>query len=246
MITKVVPGQLVATLDAEHVAKEASARIAKVLRDAIGLFGHATIALSGGNTPRATYALLAREALDWAKLEVFFVDERAVAPTDERSNYRWAKASLLDAAPFTPSRIHRMPADAADLEQAAHDYEALIRSHVRKVGTLPGFDVVVLGIGDDGHTASMFPGEPTVDITDRLVAAVPAAPPKHEARLTLTSPILENARVVFILAVGKDKCPALERVWSVTGTTKETPARIVRGVRGGVTWVIDKSAGGMG
>jgi 6-phosphogluconolactonase len=246
MITKVVPGQLVATLDADHVAREASARIARVLRDAIGLFGQATIALSGGNTPRAAYALLAKESLDWAKVEVFWVDERAVSPTDERSNYRWAKAALLDSAPVLPARVHRMPADSADLDGAARAYEALIRAKVAQVGPLPGFDVVVLGIGDDGHTASMFPGEPTVDITDRLVVAVPAAPPKHEARLTLTSPILENARAVFILAVGKDKCPALERVWSITGTTKETPARIVRGVRGAVTWVIDKSAGGMG
>jgi len=187
MITKVVPGQLVATLDADHVAREASARIARVLRDAIGLFGQATIALSGGNTPRAAYALLAKESLDWAKVEVFWVDERAVSPTDERSNYRWAKAALLDSAPVLPARVHRMPADSADLDGAARAYEALIRAKVAQVGPLPGFDVVVLGIGDDGHTASMFPGEPTVDITDRLVVAVPAAPPKHEARLTLTS-----------------------------------------------------------
>jgi 6-phosphogluconolactonase len=246
MITKVVPGQLVATLDADHVAREASARIAKVLRDALGLFGQASIALSGGNTPRAAYALLAKETLDWGKVDVFWVDERAVPPTDDRSNFRWAKASLLDAASIPPSRVHRMPADAADLAAAARDYEQLIRAKVRSVGTLPGFDVVVLGVGDDGHTASLFPGEPTVDILDRLVTAVPEAKPKHEARLTLTSPILENARAVFILVVGADKSPALERVWSVGGTTQETPARIIRGVRGAVTWVIDKGAGGMG
>lgn len=246
MITKVVPGQLVATIDAEHVAKEAAARIAKVLRDATLSTGLATLALSGGNTPRAAYALLAKEALEWTKVHVFWVDERAVGPTDDRSNYRWAKASLLDNAPIPAANIHGMPGDAPDLDAAARDYEALLRKTARLDGGLPALDVVVLGIGDDGHTASMFPGEPTIEITDRLVVAVPAAQPKHEARLTMTTPLIENARAAFILAVGKDKSAPLERVWSVAGTLKETPARITRGIRGSVTWIIDKTAGGLG
>ncbi len=246
MTTKVVPGQLVATFDAEHVAREAAARMAKTLREAIAQRGSASMALSGGNTPRDAYERLASEpGVDWSQVHVFWVDERAVGPTDDRSNYRWAKATLLDQAPIPAANVHRMRGDASDLDAAAREYEALVRAKVRPAGELPSFDLVVLGIGEDGHTASMFPGEATVEISDRLVVAVRAAPGR-EARLTLTTPVLENARVVFVLAVGKNKSPALERVWSTSGSLRETPARILRGVRGGLTWVIDKAAGGMG
>src|SRR5271166_1962322 len=130
MVTKVVPGQLVASQDAAHVARDAATRIAKVLRAAIAKGGRATLALSGGNTPRDAYGLLARESgLDWTKVHVFWVDERAVPPTDDRSNYRWAKATLLDAAGIAPARVHRMPADGPDLEAAARAYDKEIRAH---------------------------------------------------------------------------------------------------------------------
>jgi len=247
MTTKVVPGQLVAARGADEVAREAAARLARALRNAIGRNGRAAIALSGGNTPRDAYAHLAKESgLDWTKVHVFWVDERAVPPTDDRSNYRWAKAMLLDPAGVRADRVHRMPADARDRDAAAREYERTIRDHVELDGDgVPAFDVAVLGVGEDGHTASLFPGQPTVDVTDRLVAAVEA----HgglEARLTLTVPAIEHARNVFILAVGAGKRPALERAWSAQGDVHETPARIVRGCRGTVTWLIDKAAGGLG
>src|SRR5579883_2644658 len=161
MTTKVVPGQLIAAPDSAQVAREAAARIARVLRAALARSGRASIALSGGNTPRDTYALLAQDtAVDWTKVDVFWVDERAVPPTDDRSNYRWAKASLLDPAGIAPARVHRMPADARDLEAAAREYDKEIRAHV-ELGPegVPAFDVMVLGVGEDGHTASLFPGE---------------------------------------------------------------------------------------
>jgi 6-phosphogluconolactonase len=246
MTTKVVPGQLVASRDAAQVATEAATRFARVLRSAVAKSGRAAIALSGGNTPRDAYALLAKESgLDWTKIDVFWVDERAVSPTDDRSNYRWAKATLLDPAGIAPARVHRMLAESPDREAAARDYEKVIREHVALDGDgIPAFDVVVLGVGDDGHTASLFPGETTVDIHDRLVASVEASGAR-EARLTLTVPALEHARQIFILAVGPAKRPALERVWSAQGNVHETPARVVRGCRGAVTWLIDKAAGGV-
>jgi 6-phosphogluconolactonase len=246
MTTKVVPGQLVASRDAAQVAREAATRMARALRSAVGKGGRAAIALSGGNTPRDAYALLARESgVDWTKVNVFWVDERAVPPTDDRSNYRWAKATLLDAAGIAPARVHRMPADAPDREAAAREYEKAIREDVELDGDgVPAFDVVVLGVGDDGHTASLFPGEPTVDIHDRLVAAVGPSGAR-EARLTLTPTAIEHARQLFILAVGAGKRPALERVWAAQGNVHETPARVVRGCRGAVTWLIDKAAGGL-
>lgn len=152
MTTKVVPGQLVAVPDLESLAKEASARFARALRDALARRGKASLALSGGETPRPAYERLARErGIDWHKIDIFWIDERAVAPDDDRSNYKWAKKSLLDHV--EGARVHRMPGDAKDLDQAARDYEKLLMS------SLPtgGFDVAVMGVGDDGHTASLFP-----------------------------------------------------------------------------------------
>jgi 6-phosphogluconolactonase len=246
MTTKVVPGQLVASRDVAQVAREAATRIARALRNAVTKNGRASIALSGGNTPRDAYALLAKESgLDWTKVNVFWVDERAVPPTDDRSNYRWAKTTLLDPAGITAARVHRMPAEATDRAGAARDYEKAIREDVELDGDgIPAFDVLVLGVGDDGHTASLFPGEKTVDIQDRLVAAVDASGAR-EARLTLTPPAIEHARQLFILAVGAAKRPPLERVWAAQGNIHETPARVVRGCRGAVTWLIDKAAGGL-
>jgi 6-phosphogluconolactonase len=138
-----------------------------------------------------------------------------------------------------------MPGEAPDREAAARDYEKALRARVEADAEgIPALDVVVLGIGDDGHTASLFPGETTIDLTDRLVAAVPARGDR-EARLTLTAVVLEHAKNVFILAVGAGKLPALERVWAAQGDVHETPARVVRGCRGTLTWIIDKAAGGL-
>jgi 6-phosphogluconolactonase len=247
MTTKVVPGQLVAARDLAQVSAESAVRIARSLRAAIARSGRASLALSGGSTPRDTYSLLARESgLDWTRVHVFWVDERAVPPTEDRSNYRWAKATLLDGAGIAPDNVHRMVAESSDLAGSARDYESTIRRFVELDGDgIPSLDAVVLGIGDDGHTASLFPGEGTVDVRDRLVAAVPKGS-GHEARLTLTTTALEHARQLFIIVVGSSKRPALERVWSAQGNVHETPARVVRGCRGIVTWIIDKAAGGLG
>jgi 6-phosphogluconolactonase len=246
MTTKVVPGVLIATPDVDQVARESATRMAKVIREAIEARGSAAIALSGGNTPREAYALLAREALDWQKVDVFWVDERAVPPDDDRSNYHWAKKTLIDPAKIPADRVHRMQGEAADLDAAARAYEQLLRVKIRnKSNGVPSFDLMVMGIGDDGHTASLFPGEPHVNITDRLVVHVP---PKgsREARLTVTPPIIEAAMAAIVLVVGKGKNGPLERAWLVAGSLSDTPARIIRNVRGSITWVIDRAAGGLG
>ncbi|HVJ93592.1 MAG TPA: 6-phosphogluconolactonase [Labilithrix sp.] len=246
MVTKVVPGMLIATPTAEQVAREACARMKRAIHDAIKERGSATIALSGGNSPLDAYRCLAAQSIDWNKVQIYWVDERAVPPDDERSNYAGAKRALLDAITIPAANVHRMHGQHSDLAKAAEDYETELRDTVKAhVAGIPALDLVVLGIGDDGHTASLFPGEDTVDITDRLVAAVPARSGR-EARLTLTAPVLENAKASVIIVIGKSKHDALERVWSTSGDVKETPARIVRGFRGAITWVIDRAAGGMG
>lgn len=246
MTTKVIPGMLIAMVAAEDVAREASARIAKALRDAVTGRGRATLALSGGETPKATYAKLAAEpGVDWTKIDIFFVDERAVPATSERSNYRMVKEALLDAAKVPADLVHRMDGEAKDLQQAAAEYEQLLRSKAAKGARTPELDVIILGVGDDGHTASLFPGDGSVDVVDKLALAVPAKG-EREARITLTVPVLEHARAAFVLAVGAKKTPALERVWAVTGSLSDTPARAIRNIQGSIMWVIDKAAGGMG
>ena len=246
MVTKVVPGLLIATPDAAQAAREACARMTRAIEEALKERAIATIALSGGGTPLDAYRLLAHQPIDWKKVHVYWVDERAVPPSHERSNYGAAKKAFLDAISIPPGNVHRMRGEDPDVEKAAADYEAELRDTVKaKVAGLPALDLVVLGIGDDGHTASLFPGADTVNITDRLVAAVPAREGR-EARLTLTAPVLENARSSVIIVLGKSKHDALERIWATSGDVKTTPARIIRGFRGSITWVIDRAAGGMG
>ena len=246
MTTKVVPGMLIAVQDKDGVAREAASRMARAIKDGIGKRGGVTIALSGGSTPNPAYALLAQENVDWSKVQVFWVDERAVPPTHDRSNYKAAKANLLDPANIPAANVHRMPGEAQDLEQAAREYAQLLGSRAPAAPNgAPQLDLVIMGIGDDGHTASLFPGEKTVDVLDRWVAAVPAGKDR-EARLTITVPVIEQARSVMILCVGKAKQEPLERIWSTSGDVHHTPGRVIRGCRGAVTWVIDKAAGGLG
>jgi len=240
---KPATGHLVALPDAPQVTRSAAERLATALRDRLGRPGPATLALSGGNTPRDAYVDLARApGIDWSRVEVFWVDERAVAPTDDRSNYRWAKSTLIDGAKIPLASVHRMPADEPDLHAAAQAYEATLRSRVGAGPSgFPAFDAVVMGIGDDGHTASLFPGEATVDLEDRWVAAVPASGPR-EARLTITRPVIQHARQTFVLAVGKGKHDALGRAWAASGDLRATPSRLLLQCRGEVTWICDDSA----
>ena len=246
MVTKVVPGLLIATQDGAQAAREACNRITKTLQDAIRDRGTATMALSGGSSPLDAYRLLAQETIDWNKVHVYWVDERAVPPTHERSNYGHAKKAFLDPAGVPEGNVHRMRGEIPDLDVAAREYEAELRDTVKsKLGGLPSIDLLVLGIGDDGHTASLFPGERTAEITDRLVAPVPAKADR-EPRLTLTVPMLENARACIVIVLGKAKHPALERIWSTSGDVEVTPGRVIRNFRGSICWVIDRAAGGMG
>jgi 6-phosphogluconolactonase len=246
MTTDGVPGQLIASSEPAQVAREAAARIVTVLESSIELRGRASLALSGGNTPLDAYRLLAQgNRVDWTKVQIFWVDERAVPPNDDRSNYRWAKATLLDPARVPQECIHRMEAERPDRDAAAHEYETTLRSLVPPNDDgVPCLDALVLGVGDDGHTASLFPGEPTVDVTGQAVAVVPARG-AHEARLTVTAPVIEHARHVFVLALGAKKYPALARVWDVRGDVHETPARILRLCRGTLVWIVDRPAAGL-
>lgn len=246
MTTKVVPGMLVATPDAATHGAEAGARISRTLREAITKRGRATLALSGGTTPQSAYAHLAGDKrIDWERVHVVWVDDRAVTADSPRSNYGAAKKVLLDPVGIPADNVHPMDGAAKDLNGAARAYEITLASLVGGQGGVPVLDVAILGVGDDGHTASLFPGSPEVHERERLVVAVPKTEDR-EARLTLTAPVLEGARALFVLAIGKSKAEPLERVWSVEGNLDETPARLLRNARGSIMWIIDRAAGGLG
>jgi 6-phosphogluconolactonase len=187
------------------------------------------MALAGGHTPRGGYRRLAQiPEIPWGSVDVFFGDERAVPPDDAESNYRMAMESLLARIPVGPDRIYRMEADAADRDAAAERYEHLLPQVL---------DVLVLGIGPDGHTASLFPGgEPVREATRRVLPAEGPEPPRH--RLTITPPVILSAREVFVLARGAEKAPAVQRALEGAVDPPGCPAQLARSG----TWILDEAA----
>ena len=231
----------VAENEAEHAALGAEI-VARAIDEAVRTRGSARVALSGGSTPGPVYRRLAQMALPLDRIDWFWVDERAGDPASPRSNYRAAHADLgLDREGVPEGRVHRMEAEDADLAAAAARYEILLR-RTFGVASAAAFDVLTLGVGDDGHTASLFPGMGSTAIDDRLVAAIPAQPSKGlEARLTLTAPVLCEARVVLFLARGAQKQRPIASAWT-DGPEDEVPARVLLHARGQVHWLLDRGA----
>jgi 6-phosphogluconolactonase len=205
--------------------------------------GRFAVALAGGSTPRALYALLAdpgapyREALPWASTHVFFGDERAVPPTHPESNHAMAHDALLARVPIPAANVHRIRGEE-DPEAAARAYEGELRAFF---GPSPHFDLVLLGMGADGHTASLFPGSPALDETSRLVVA-PLVPALGVRRITLTLHALDAAARVVFLVSGASKGAALARVLSGGCGPEALPAARVRPRGGAVLWLVDRAA----
>jgi 6-phosphogluconolactonase len=230
---------IVAGDDAE-LASLGAELLARAIDDAARDHGRARVALSGGTTPGPALRALASLSLPWDRVEWFQVDERAVGPQDARSNWR-GLVEALGAAGRGAAAMHRMEAERADRAAVAADYERIIRRSFG-VASAVAFDAMVLGIGDDGHTASLFPGLGSVAIDDRLVAAV-EAPGGLEPRLTLTAPVIREARLALVLARGASKKEPL-RAARAAGPLDEVPARVVAGGRGRIVWVVDRAAAG--
>jgi 6-phosphogluconolactonase len=201
-----------------------------------------SIALPGGNTPRPLYRLLAstyRALMPWNRVQVFWSDERYVPPDDARSNYRVARDSLLDHVPIPRENIHPMPVLLPEVEDVAEAYEETLMSHFP--GRWPRFDLVLLGLGADGHIASLFPHNPVLDERARIVAAV-RAEADSPLRLTLTLPAINHAANVHFLAAGREKASAVERALSDRSDVTVTPAAGVSPIDGDVVWWLDKAA----
>ena len=202
------------------------------------------VALSGGGTPKEVYPLILephrRDAVDWSRVEFFWGDERAVPPDHPESNFGVAYGMLISQLPnVRPDRIHRMPAEAPDLDAAALSYESELRLAFDARGDEPpAFDLVWLGMGPDGHTASLFPGSAALDERDRWVVGN-WAPGPEAWRMTLTFPVLDAAREVLFVVTGADKADALTRI---RDGSSDLPASRVAGGR--VEWIVDRAAAG--
>ena len=228
--------------DLADMSRRAAETVVGTVNDAIQTVGTCSIVLSGGATPRTLYHLLASEfraEIPWANVQVFWGDERYVPPEDSRSNYRMAKEALLDYVPCPPANIHPMPTHSPSADAAARDYERTLRNHFGE--EWPRFDIVLLGLGDDGHTASLFPGSLALAERTRWVVAA-QAPVEPHVRLTLTLPALTRARAVFVLVGGATKAEALRHVLEGAGDWIKYPAAGIRLANGPVIWWADREA----
>ena len=215
-------------------------------RQAIETRGRFFVALAGGSTPRQLYTLLPqapyRDQLDWPKVEWFFGDERAVAPDDAASNFRMARETLFDALEVPSARIHRMQAERADLAAAAADYQtAIARAFECEPDAPPAFDLVLLGMGADGHTASLFPHTKALSVDDAWVTANDV-PQLETRRMTLTLPVLNRAAMVMILVTGADKAAVLAEVLEGPSDPQRLPVQSVRPAEGELLWLLDEAA----
>ena len=228
--------------DVTDLNARAATVIAATISDAVRRHGRCRLALTGGRTPRALYTLLAstyRDQIPWAHVLVYWGDERYVPPDDADSNYGMARETLLNHVPCPAGNIHPMPTSFASPDAAARDYERTLREQFDTAW--PQFDLLLLGLGAEGHTASLFPGSPALDETTRWVVAVqaPAAPP---VRLTLTLPALVHAASIHVLAAGAEKATALHRALTDPPDPHTCPASAIRSAEGTVTWWVDRAA----
>jgi len=231
--------------DLEELGRACAGEFARLARQA-GPKRPFTVALSGGTTPRGAYTRLTqdpyRNLVPWPSLQFFWGDERHVPPDHPDSNYRMALESLLSKVPVPPENVHRIPADNPDAAAAASGYEATLKSSFRlKDGQAPRFDLVLLGLGADGHVASLFPGSEALRETTRLVMA-PWTESVRARRITLTPPVLRNAASVIVLVSGDSKAAALQRALAPEGSVDECPARLLLEARGRIVVIADRAA----
>ena len=237
--------RVVVAADPRGLVAAAEAVVRRAIARAIDERGACFVALAGGRTPKGVYERLAMPgdpAIDWSRVSVAFGDERLVPPDHPDSNYAMARAALLDRIPVPPARVIRVPGELDDPERAADDYAgALAAAFGPAARPWPVFDVVLLGIGADGHTASLFPHTPALHERRRIAAAV-EAPVTPSRRVTLTFPVLNAARTVLILTSGADKAPAVARALAPDGDWEACPVRAIRPDAGTLTWLLDAAA----
>jgi 6-phosphogluconolactonase len=236
--------------DGAAIAQYAARELIRVAADAVRDHGRFTVVLAGGSTPKALYHLLIEDpalgaALPWDKIKVFFGDERHVGPEHPESNYRMASDAMFSAAPLKPEQILRMKGEYPDTERAAREYERELRAYFQlREGEFPRFDLVLLGMGSDGHTLSLFPGSKALHETERIVTHNWVDKLSSE-RITLTAPAVNSAAEAIFMVTGTDKAPALRAVLDGPNEPELFPAQLIRPVNGNLLWLVDSAAGAL-
>jgi 6-phosphogluconolactonase len=238
--------QVVVRSSLDEVGREAAARFQRLAAESIVAAGRFSLALSGGSTPRALYRALAeppfRDAIDWPRVHLFWGDERFVPADHPDSNYRLAREAFITRVPIPEENVHPIPTEATNPETAAAQYEVTLRRFfVSPEREAPRFDLVLLGLGPDGHTASLFPESPALHENRRLVAAV-YAPRLAAWRLTLTPPVLRAAHHILFLVSGRDKASVLQEILEGPYDPRQLPAQLARPEEGDLTWLVDEAA----
>jgi len=229
----------------QELFEAAAEEVVRAAKEAVAQRGRFTIVLSGGSTPKNLYNLLAtnaRTVLPWDRMFFFWGDERHVPPTDPESNYGTAEETMLSKIPVAAGNVFRIPTENPDAAAAAEAYEHTLRKFFQLgPGEIPTFDLILLGMGPDGHTASLFPGTAGLQEKSRLVIANWVDKLKT-SRLTLTLPVLNAARCVVFLVSGTDKAPALHAVLKGDAPGEQYPAKLVRPSQGSLIWLLDRAA----
>ena len=238
-------GDLVIVPDQAALAEEGARRFEALARASIASHGRFTVALAGGSTPRGMYERLARpphrEAIDWTNVHIFWSDERYVPPDDPESSFRMAREALLAHVPIPAANIYPAPTVGGTPEAAAGAYAETIAALFDE--TPPRFDLILLGMGPDGHTASLFPGAPEVTAPgDELVVVVHDAPKPPPTRLSFTFKLINAAANVIFLVAGADKAATLHEVLRGPHDPARLPAQGVRPERGELVWLVDEAA----
>jgi len=228
------------------LAEAAAERVAALAEAVVERAGRFAVALAGGSTPKGLYARLAgepyRSRVPWRRVHVFWGDERCVPPAHSDSNFGMAAETLLQHVPIPPAQIHRMRGEDPDSDRAAAEYERCLRAaFLLKAGAFPRLDLVLLGMGADGHTASLFPGSPALGEVTRLVVA-PYVESQGGYRMTLTVPVLNEAAAILMVVAGHDKAGMLRTVLEGDERANLLPVQMVRPRSGTLSWFVDSAA----
>ena len=235
--------------DAAAIAGRAADKFIDAAISAVKEKSSFRVALAGGSTPKALYALLVSDALrgqlPWEKMQLFFGDERHVPPDHPDSNFRMASETMISKSPVRAEQVHRIKGEYPDAEQAAREYEQELRLHFKLAdGNAPRFDLVLLGMGNEGHTLSLCPGTKALRDNGRLVMRNWIGKLFAE-RVTLTAAAVNSAAQVIFMVTGKDKAPALKAVLEGPYEPEQLPAQLIEPKNGQLIWLVDTTAGGM-
>lgn len=226
--------------DQTALIKRALELVLSKIQTAIAERGLCSIALAGGNTPKPLYEAIASQDLPWDKIHVFWGDERYVPPDHPDSNEGMARHAWLDRVNIPSANIHPMPTSASDPNTDAQKYEEQLQQFFKIAsGDFPALDVILLGMGDDGHTASLFPHTNVLQVRDRLIAV---GNKDGQPRLTFTAPLINQARCVIFIVAGANKRPALAQVFASQGDELNYPSRLIK-PEGELWWLLDEAAG---